>query len=259
MTTQEGWRLDDAAAEFYEASFVPALFAAWAPILAEMASVKYGQTVLDVGCGTGIVARTIVDQVGGRGKVIGYDLNPSMINVARGLRGDIEWRVGDVERMPFRHDSFDVVLCQAALMFFQDRVAGLREMRRVTTHGGRISVLVFGESPGYETLGQVIGQVAGPEAAAVFMAPFSLADPSDVTPLFAAAGYGAIEVEARQGTARFPSIESLIQTEIDGWVLRGHVDAKAVLAAARPQLLQYCDERGAVTIPLEAFIYSSTK
>ena len=125
MTTTEDFQVSHEAAEQYEARFVPAIFAEWAPLLADITGVGPGQAVLDVACGTGIVARTVADRVTGSGRVVGVDLNGGMLAVARRVRPDIDWRQADVADLPFPDGSFDVVLCQMALMFFPDRVGAL--------------------------------------------------------------------------------------------------------------------------------------
>jgi SAM-dependent methyltransferase len=148
----ETYQLSVEAAEAYEARFVPALFAEWAPRLVEAAGVAPGQTVLDVACGTGVVARAAADRLGGRGRVVGLDLNRCMLAVAGRLRPDLEWRQGDAADLPFEDGSFDVVLCQSALMFFPDRAGALREMTRVATAGGTVAVQVWDRleaQPGY--------------------------------------------------------------------------------------------------------------
>jgi SAM-dependent methyltransferase len=121
------FQLSVEAAEAYEARFVPALFAEWAPHLVGAAGVAPGQAVLDVACGTGVVARAAADRMGGHGRVAGADLNEGMLAVAGRLRPDIEWHRADAADLPFADGSFDAVLCQSALMFFPDQVRALRE------------------------------------------------------------------------------------------------------------------------------------
>src|SRR5215472_12207007 len=116
----EAFQIPIEAAEAYEAAFVPAFFAQWAPILCDAAGLGAGQKVLDVACGTGIVARTAAERVG-PAHVTGVDLNQAMLTVARRVRGDIDWRQGDAAALPLADRSFDAVLCQMALMFFPDR------------------------------------------------------------------------------------------------------------------------------------------
>ena len=85
----ESFQIPLEAAELYESAFVPAFFAQWAPVLCEVAGVGPGTSVLDVACGTGIVARTAADLVGPTGSVDGVDLNEAMLQVARRVRPDL--------------------------------------------------------------------------------------------------------------------------------------------------------------------------
>jgi SAM-dependent methyltransferase len=96
----ETFQVSVEAAEVYESKFVPAIFGEWAPHLVDAAGVAPGQAVLDVGCGTGVVAREAADRMGGQGSVVGLDLNEGMLAVARRLRPDIEWRQGDAAEVP---------------------------------------------------------------------------------------------------------------------------------------------------------------
>lgn len=255
----KNWRLDAAAAESYERDFIPAIFAEWAPLLVRAGGVAAGDRVLDVACGTGIVARVAADRVGGDGEVTGLDLNASMLEVARRVRPDISWREGDAADLPFEDEAFDVVLCQAALMFFPDRVAALREMRRVLRAGGRLAVQVWGESPGYTVAGEIVEEVAGRETADVFRAPSALSDPARFAALFAAAGFETTSLETHHGVARFSSPESFLRAEIEGWVLSGRVDVGALLDAARDRLAPYCGAGGEVRIPLDGHIVTAPK
>ena len=147
MAQTETFQLSAVAAEAYESTFVPALFAEWAPHLCDLAGVRPGQRVLDVACGTGIVARVAADRLAGAGRVVGVDLNEAMLAVARRVRPDLEWRQGDAEALPFPPASFDRVLCQMALMFFPDRARALREMRRVAAPDG-VAAFVVPATPG---------------------------------------------------------------------------------------------------------------
>src|SRR5262245_13390178 len=107
-------------AETYESYMVPTLFAPWASLLVQSANPQPGEHVLDVACGTGVVARHVAPRIGSGGKVSGLDLNPNMLTVARtaaereGLA--IEWHEGQAEKLAFPDGSFDLVLCQFALM-----------------------------------------------------------------------------------------------------------------------------------------------
>ena len=128
------WQLDESSAKAYERYLVPLFFAHGAQYLIELAALKGGERVLDVACGTGIVARTAADRIGNNGTEIVLDLNEDMLEVARttttssNIHPHIEWRKGDVKEIPFQDSSFDVIFCQQGLQFFPDRLANLREI-----------------------------------------------------------------------------------------------------------------------------------
>src|SRR5919108_5331348 len=116
------------AANAYEALFVPALFGQWAPRVADAAQIQPGQRVLDVGCGTGVLAREVASRMGSSGRVAGIDPSPGMVAVAKQLAPTVDWREGLAESLPFPDQSFDAVVSQFGLMFFTDRRQALREM-----------------------------------------------------------------------------------------------------------------------------------
>ena len=160
----ESFQIPIEAAEAYEATFVPAFFAQWAPILCDAAGIGAGHKVLDVACGTGIVARTAAERAGAA-QVTGVDLNEAMLTVARRVRADIDWRHGDAAALPLADRSFDAVLCQMALMFFPDRIGALREMARVAAPSGTVAVLVpagLGAQPAYGPFVDMAARHAGP-------------------------------------------------------------------------------------------------
>src|SRR5690606_33009557 len=142
MSTSEiETRID--AAEAFETHFVPALFAEWAPRVADAAGLQTGHRVLDVACGTGVLAREAARRVGPQGFVWGLDLDDGMLTVAGRRAPEIEWRQGTAESLPYADRSFDAVVSQFGLMFFPDRTKALREMQRVLRPGGRIGVAVW--------------------------------------------------------------------------------------------------------------------
>src|SRR4030095_9389410 len=111
---------------------------------------------------------------------VGVDVNPAMLSVARRVRPEIDWREGDAASLPFPDDSFDVVLCQMALMFFPDRVQALREMARVVTERGTVGVVVpavLASQPAYAPFVEMAARHAGPDAIALLGAYFACGAP----------------------------------------------------------------------------------
>jgi ubiquinone/menaquinone biosynthesis C-methylase UbiE len=117
--------------EKFEQALVGPLFRSWAELILEDVQLAVGDRLLDIACGTGIVARLGKERLGDSGKVVGIDLSPAMLAVARQVAADIDWREGDAGALPLRDDEqFDVVVCQQGLQFFPDRAAAAREMHR---------------------------------------------------------------------------------------------------------------------------------
>jgi len=164
------------AAKAYQALFVPALFAQWAPQVVDAARLAVGQRVLDVACGTGALAREAHLRTGLTGSVVGLDPNAGMLVVAGELAPSIDWRQGTAESMPFPNASFDVVLSQFGLMFM-DRDRAIREMLRVLKPAGRLTVAVWDRIeniPAYLAEVELIERLAGARAADAVRAPFVL-------------------------------------------------------------------------------------
>lgn len=206
-------------AEWYEQEMVPALFAPWAALLMRAADARPGERVLDVACGTGIVARRIAPCVGSQGAVTGLDANPDMLRVAEAAarREDhaIEWRLGQAEMLPFPDGSFDLIVCQFGLMLFRDRHAALAEMHRALRVGGRVALSVWQgleRHPFYQALHDESLRRLG--VSGVGQA-FSLGDAAELRGLLVEAGFQQVELESASITARFAHPEALLAWELD--------------------------------------------
>ena len=206
-------------AEGYESYMVPTLFGPCARILIQAADPEPGERVLDVGCGTGIVAREVASRLGATSAVTGIDLSANMLTVARaaaaGERLAIEWREGNAEQLPFHDAAFDLVLSQFALMFVADKAAALSEMRRVVIESGRVLISVWqglDRHPFYQTLHNVIQQRLGMSA---LQGIFALGNADDVRGLALAAGFRRVDIKPFSLTARFPNPDDFIAGEIE--------------------------------------------
>jgi SAM-dependent methyltransferase len=214
------------AADVYEDFFVPALFAQWTDTVLDAAGVTVGQRVLDVGCGTGVLARAARARVGAGGHVGAIDPNDGMLAVARRTEPDVDWNTGVAERLPFRDRAFDHALSQFALMFFTDADAALMEMSRVTAADGHVVLAVWDRlerNVGYQRLAVVLEDLFGSQAADAIRAPFRCGDDDALADL-AAAHLAEPTVTRRHGTARFESLDAWLHTEIRGWTLADVID-----------------------------------
>jgi ubiquinone/menaquinone biosynthesis C-methylase UbiE len=240
-------------AESYERFMVPSLFAPWSSYLIQRANPQPGERVLDVACGTGIVARSVAPRVGSQGMVIGLDVNPDMINMARILAERehlaIEWHTSPAEQLPFPDEHFDLILCQFGLMFFTDKHAALKEMHRVLSKGGRIVLSVWqglDRHPFYQTLHEVSKRHLGKSSV---QAVFSLGDSDELRKLLIDSGFQHVAIEPMTLTARFPNAEQFLAWEIDVDPAKTPAlqnldteDQKAILAAVRHDMQKPLEE-----------------
>lgn len=261
----ETFHLPIEAAEQYESRFVPAMFGEWAPHLVELAGVAAGQAVLDVACGTGIVARAAAVRAGATGRVVGVDLHEAMLTVARRLRPDLDWRQGDVAALPFPDGEFDVVLCQSAMMFFPDPVRALGEMSRVATHDGTIAVQVWGKlesSAGYARFAEIVARRAGPDAVDLFGTYWALGDLRRFGDLFERAGLQVTATRTRLGAARFPSIDDFVTTEVESTPLLQRIDEhiyRQIREDAQDALRPFLTPSGDVAVPIEGHLVAARR
>lgn len=215
MTRQHfGRAYGGSAPENYERYFVPAIGAPVADDLIKVAALRQDERVLDVACGTGVVARLASQAVGAAGVVSGLDVNPGMLSVARATTSPamaIEWHEASAQAMPFPDESFNAVLCQMGLQFMPDKEAVLREMHRVMVPNGRLILNIPGPiPPAFNILAEALARNIGPEAAGFVNQVFSLHGTAEVQSLLDGASFRDVSVEAHNKTLRLPAPEEFL-------------------------------------------------
>lgn len=259
----ERGQVNAAAAEIYDAFFVPALFGQFPELVLDHARVGFGARVLDVGCGTGIVARAARRRVGHDGVVAGVDPNDGMLAVARRSEPSVQWLPGIAESLPFSDGIFDHAISQFAAMFFADPTAAVGEMARVTRDGGTVTIATWSAlraTPGYDAMVRMIAAELGDDVADALRAPFVLGEEDDVRQLLLPIG-GDLRLEEIAGTARFPSIADWVRTDVRGWTLADMVDddaEAALIARAERDLDRFVLADGSVAFAAPALVGTVT-
>jgi ubiquinone/menaquinone biosynthesis C-methylase UbiE len=195
------WKLGSTGPDSYEFYQVPSVFEPLARLFLERVGLKPGERVLDVACGTGIVARLAAPAVAPGGAVVGVDLNADMLAVARRRSAEtglgIDWRQGEAASLPCGDGSFDVVLCQQGLQFFPDRPGALREMRRAMVDGGRLGLSVWcsvDHSPCHRAIADSLALRLGPDVMKRFLTIFSFGDDQALRRHLEEAGFREIDI-----------------------------------------------------------------
>jgi SAM-dependent methyltransferase len=263
MTTLEKVR---GPAEIYDAHFVPALFAQWGPVVAAEAGVRKGDRVLDVACGTGALTLAVAEIAGPSGSVVGLDANPEMLAVARRKPAEIEWIEGMAEALPLPDNSFDAMVSQFGLMFFEDKPKALTEMMRVLKPGGRLAVAVCDaveNSPGYSSFALLLDRLFGKEVGDAFRAPFSLGDAGRLHEICNEAGIAGAEIVQRNGKVRFRSIDALVSTErACVWTLGGVLtdeQFERLLEESKTALVPFVTHGGTIEFDMPSLIVKARK
>jgi ubiquinone/menaquinone biosynthesis C-methylase UbiE len=265
MGEPERWQVSTDAAEVYESCFVPAIFGAWAGRVADAAGIKPGDRVLDVACGTGVLARAALERVGPEGRVTGLDLNEGMLAVAARTAPTIEWRPGDATSLPFESASFDVVVSQFALMYFPDRVAALREMWRTLAPGGRMAIATWASidhARGYEILVDIAVRQCGRTAADVLTAPFVLGNRTELAKLYEDGDVPAAVTTLHTGSIRFPSVQEFIRIEVKGSPLADLLsddEMRSLATESEEALAEFVTPSGEIVMPMDAHIVTASK
>ena len=253
--------ISDDLVRVHEQYLVPAIYAQWAGRVAEIAEIDVGHHLLDVACGTGTLARAAQLEAGLAGQVIGLDASELMLESAHRQSPGINWQIGDATAMPFEKNRFDRVLCQFSLMFIANRIATIKEMRRVCKTDGLVVVATWGPlhtGGAFDTLIKLVNQYCGSHTAMKLSSPWSLGKPGVMDSLLLSSGVNEYECHERFGQARYPSMRAFIEAHLR---LAGEFDNlseqnyQQLLSAADTQLHQFLIPDGQLVAELNANIF----
>jgi SAM-dependent methyltransferase len=258
MSTHSEWEFSGSVPDNYERYLVPSIFGPWASDLVDVAAPQRGESVVDIACGTGIVARTAAQRVGSSGRVVGVDLSVPMLQASRAAAAaqgvSVEWQEGSAVKLPLTDAAFDVAFCQQGLQFFADRPAALREMHRVLRPTGRLALSVWRgieQSPGFAVLAEALTRHISREVGMLMTSgPFGLSNPEELRSLVAGANFTGITIRPTAKILRYPSPEAFVMRYVAGSALAGPVagaDEKAraaLISDVTARLKRYVDDDG---------------
>ena len=267
MAANGQWQLSAEAAERYERYVACYILGPWAPLLVDVAHVGVGERVLDVACGTGVVARAAAERVGPAGRVVGVDLNSTMIAVAQSLPApvgaSIEWVAGSALDLRLRDATMDAVLCQQGLQFFPDKARAMREMRRVLARSGRLALSVWNGVGLYNgAVGEALARFVGDAAALQFCASRQVPTEEELQRLATEAGFSAVDLRVSRINVRLPrldkfTLDHLSATPVAPVIAIADPEAREKIGACvMKQLQRYADGDG-VTYPEETHVLTA--
>ena len=194
------WQLSGSSAKYYEEIMVPAVFSPWAKDLISRVALDPGQKVLDIACGTGIVAR-LASQATGNGSTTGLDFNATMIDEARSISEssglEISWVQGDALNLPLEDNQFDTVFCQQGLQFFPDKPRAVGEMFRVLKPDGKAAISVWTsleENPYGFAMVEALNNHINSDVADGLRSPFGFNSADSLRLILKDAGFSDVEI-----------------------------------------------------------------
>jgi SAM-dependent methyltransferase len=162
--------------------------------------------------------------------------------------------------LPFDNVSFDAAVASFVFMFVPEPAAGLKEMARVLRPGGRAVISVWqglASNEVYSELVRIVSEVVDKKAGESIAWPFSLGAEGVLENLFNEAGLSPVSINTHSGTAKFPSINEFVKTEIQSWLLADSVtmsDIDEIANCAETAFDKYRNASGVMEFPFDATV-----
>lgn len=219
MVEKNTFHLSTSAAEIYEKQRVPAIFGPMAEATLDAISLPSPETLLDVACGTGVMARAVGARLSAPCQIIGCDLNPAMIKVARANTPEnqhqFDWVEASADAMPIEDDAIDLAFCQHGLQFFPDKSAALAEIRRTLRKTAPLVVTCWKAIPPFfEAVADVLQHRIGDAAATTAVKPFIWNDVDEIGALLSDTGFKVAAPKTLSVSRRLNAAPAVMRDEL---------------------------------------------
>jgi ubiquinone/menaquinone biosynthesis C-methylase UbiE len=189
--------------EIYERVLVGPLFRPFAEQLVTRLAPHRGDSAIDIACGTGICARILRERLGPKASIVGIDVTPAMLAVARTVDPTIDWREGNASSLPVgAAERFSMLTCHQGLQFLPDKPAAIHEMRRVLTPGGRLGIATWRPLEDSAEMLE-LNAVAERHVGRIVDSRHSFGEPEGLRRLLADGGFSDVTVETVAHDVRF--------------------------------------------------------
>ena len=180
--------------ENYDKYLGPLLMVPYAHDLARRLPIHGLHDVLEIACGTGIVTQALRDRLAEETRLVATDSSADMLKFAQSkpMSKKVEWKVADATNLPFKDNSFDMVVCQFGAMFFPDKAKGFQEIFRVLRPGGRVLFNTWDKlqhNDFFRIAHEVVSQMFENNPPSFYQIPYGFYDHFEIRTILRKAGY----------------------------------------------------------------------
>jgi SAM-dependent methyltransferase len=246
--------------EAYDRWLAPAVFQPFAVDLARRAARLAPHRVLEIAAGTGVLTRELVAAIPAA-EVTATDLNVAMVEYGSHQAPGASWRQADALHLPFGSEQFDLVVCQFGVMFFPDKPAAFREIRRVLAPDGRLLFSAWSTVDTHDFAAALVAGIerAFPDDPPAFVAavPHGYSDTGQAVADLAAGGLGCVSAESVRLDGRAGSAADVAAGFCTGTPLRLAIEARGDLTTTTAVVSDEMRTRlgdGPITASMTAYV-----
>ena len=192
-------------ANAYDSVLVPVLFEPWAERMIKDNLPWDGTSVLELACGTGVLTKKLIKNVGSKGRITALDINEAMIDLAKVNCSDeadaVTFIHGSAEELDIEENSIDKVVCQQGFQFFQNKKQAAREIYKVLKRNGEGIITTWrpvAECDLFQTTCATLEQLGFHDLSEIMHIPFDQKDSESLTSVFGGIGFTEVKTSIQK-------------------------------------------------------------